>query len=66
MLRKVRTAFDDKRQRLTHDYIYNEGDLPRLNYGDIFIYGYTHIPKVQKHSNIYMINSGPIALPKEN
>jgi putative phosphoesterase len=57
---------NNRRLFLTHGHIYNEGNLPRLSKGDVFISGHTHIPKAEKKGNIIIINPGSITLPKEN
>ncbi|MFA9399278.1 MAG: phosphodiesterase [Clostridiaceae bacterium] len=51
---------------LTHGHIYNENNLPKLNNGDVFIYGHTHIPVAKNQNNIFIINPGSISIPKEN
>ncbi len=58
--------YQDRRLFLTHGHIYNEVNLPKLRDGDVFFYGHTHIPKAEKKGNIFVINPGSIALPKEN
>ncbi len=54
-----------KRLFLTHGHVFNESAMPRLNKGDAFIYGHTHIPRTECIDGIYMLNPGSIALPKE-
>lgn len=58
--------YEGKRLFLTHGHIYNEGNMPKLKDGDVFIHGHTHIPKAEKLDNIFFINPGSITLPKEN
>ena len=58
--------YNNKRLFLTHGHIYNENNLPKLQNGDVFIYGHTHIPKAEEIGNIYVINPGSITFPKEN
>lgn len=58
--------YEGKRLFLTHGHIYNEGNMPKLKDGDVFIYGHIHIPKAEKLDNIFFINPGSITLPKEN
>lgn len=58
--------YNGRRLFLTHGHVYNEGNLPKLRDGDVFAYGHTHMPKAEKSGNIYVINPGSIALPKEN
>ena len=57
--------YESKRLFLTHGHIYNPDNMPKLRDKDLFIYGHTHIPKVDKVDNIYIINPGSISLPKE-
>lgn len=58
--------YNGRRLFLSHGHIYNEGNLPKLSDGDIFMYGHTHIPVAKKQENIYIFNPGSISLPKEN
>ncbi len=51
---------------LTHGHLYGEENLPPLAPGDVFCYGHTHIPKAEKHGEIFILNPGSISLPKEN
>jgi len=55
-----------RRLFLTHGHIYHENNLPNLREGDALIYGHTHIPKLDKKGNVYIINPGSITFPKEN
>lgn len=57
--------YNDKRLFLTHGHIYNEENMVSLNKGDVFLYGHTHIPRLEKKDEIYYINPGSITLPKE-
>lgn len=56
---------DNKRFFLTHGHIYNPNNIPNLNSGDILCYGHTHIPLIEKNSNIIIFNPGSITFPKE-
>lgn len=58
--------YHGRRLFLTHGHIYHEGNLPKLKEGDAMIYGHTHVPKLEKRGNIYIINPGSITFPKEN
>ncbi len=49
---------------LTHGHIYNPENMPKLNKGDIFVSGHTHIPVLEEKNGIYIINPGSISLPK--
>lgn len=50
---------------LTHGDIHGEEDFS-YNDGDVFIYGHTHVYKLEKHNNHYFINPGSTTLPKVN
>ena len=58
--------YKGRRIFLSHGHIYNEGNMPKLNKGDVFIYGHFHIPRAEKKDDIFLINPGSITLPKEN
>ncbi|SPF39283.1 Phosphodiesterase YfcE [Candidatus Desulfosporosinus infrequens] len=58
--------YNGRRLFLTHGHIYHEDNLPKLKEGDAIIYGHTHIPKLEKKGNIFIINPGSITFPKEN
>lgn len=58
--------YNNRRIFLSHGHIYNEEVIPKLDRGDVFIYGHTHIPVVDKKKDIYIINPGSITFPKEN
>lgn len=51
---------------LTHGHIYHPENLPPLAKGDAFLYGHTHVPKIEQKNGITMINPGSITFPKEN
>lgn len=55
---------ETKRIFITHGHIYNEEHLPRLDKGDVFIYGHTHIPVLKEEKGIHIINPGSISIPK--
>jgi len=58
--------YNNKRLFLTHGHVFNGDNLPNLNENDVLIHGHTHIPVADKQGDIYLINPGSIALPKEN
>ena len=58
--------YNRKRLFLTHGHIYHEDNLPSLKEGDAIIYGHTHVPKLEKKGNIFIVNPGSITFPKEN
>lgn len=44
---------------LTHGHIYNKRFVPvALKRGDIFVYGHTHVPKLEDEAGIYFVNDG--------
>lgn len=47
----------------THGHLYNKINLPRF-YGDVFVTGHTHIPKIEKEKNIIYLNPGSIGKPR--
>ncbi|MDD2499095.1 MAG: phosphodiesterase [Desulfitobacteriaceae bacterium] len=51
---------------LTHGHHYNANNIPPLSKGDVLIFGHTHLPKAEKKGDLFIINPGSIALPKEN
>lgn len=57
---------DGVRMYLTHGHIYSFENLPKINEGDVFIQGHTHIPIAEEKYGIYFINPGSITLPKGN
>ncbi len=51
----------------THGHIYSPQKMPPLCSGDIFLYGHTHVQKLEKTGNgITLCNPGSPSLPKEN
>ncbi len=50
---------------LTHGDLYNE-DSFKYNEYDCFIYGHTHVYKLEKNDNHFVINPGSMSLPKIN
>lgn len=50
---------------LSHGHIYNKDNLPKTEFNAI-IYGHFHTHFIEKIGNTYAVNSGSIALPKEN
>lgn len=50
---------------MTHGDLYNENDFTYHN-NDVYLYGHTHVYKLEKHDNHYFINPGSTTLPKEN
>lgn len=57
--------YNNKRLFLTHGHVFNKDNMPYLSEGDVFIYGHTHIPVIEKNDKgITFINSGSISIPK--
>lgn len=50
---------------MTHGDLYEEKDFD-FNDNDVFLYGHTHVFKLEKHDNHFFINPGSTTLPKEN
>ena len=57
---------EGKRLFATHGHIYNEASLPKLQAGDFFFYGHTHLWVCKEVDGITICNPGSISLPKEN
>ena len=55
--------FNDRKIFLSHGHVYNEDNLPALKKGDIFMYGHTHIPVLEKKRSL-ILNPGSLSLPK--
>lgn len=49
----------------THGHLYHQEQLPPMVTGDILIHGHTHLPVAEKYNQIYLLNPGSSALPKE-
>ncbi|MBG9797755.1 phosphodiesterase [Brevibacillus laterosporus] len=61
------TIITDKRRIfVTHGHIYHEDHHPVLSVGDVLIHGHTHIPMAKKKGDLFILNPGSIAIPKEN
>ena len=58
--------YRSRRFFLTHGHLFNEGSLPPLAGGDVFVYGHTHLPKAEKENGVWILNPGSITLPKGN
>lgn len=55
---------DGHRLFMTHGHIYNEQNLPMINYGDVLMYGHFHKPVLEKRNGIVVFNPSSISLPK--
>lgn len=49
----------------SHGHVYQEGNLPPLKKGDIFLYGHTHVLRAEKKEEITYWNPGSVSIPKE-
>ena len=49
----------------THGHVYNNGNLPPLQTGDILLHGHTHVPACEQHETHIYINPGSVSIPKE-
>ena len=49
----------------THGHVYNNGNLPPLQAGDILLHGHTHVPACEQHETHIYINPGSVSIPKE-
>lgn len=50
---------------LTHGHVLGEQNPPHLKAGDILIQGHTHVPSSLLKTDIYYLNPGSVAIPKE-
>ena len=58
-------VLEDRNFYLSHGHIYQEGNLPPLQEGDIFVYGHTHVLRAEKKEGRIYLNPGSVSLPKE-
>ncbi|MCI9455518.1 MAG: phosphodiesterase [Oscillospiraceae bacterium] len=56
---------DGKMLFCTHGHLYHREKLPPLKKGDIFLYGHTHILKIEHWGELLAVNPGSVSLPKE-
>ena len=49
----------------THGHVYNNGNLPPLQAGDILLHGHTHVPACEQYETHTYINPGSVSIPKE-
>lgn len=50
---------------MTHGHHYDPENLPPLDAGSIFLSGHTHIPVAYQKEDLYILNPGSLALPKQ-
>ena len=55
---------DGHRFYCTHGHHYNPENLPPLAAGDLLLYGHTHLYQMEKQAEIWCLNPGSVALPK--
>lgn len=48
----------------THGHLYNEGNLPALNKGDVLLHGHTHVPTCKQTDKYVYMNPGSVSIPK--
>ncbi len=58
--------YGNRRIFMSHGHVYGPDHLPKLNQGDIFLSGHTHIPTAYEKDGIFLLNPGSISLPKQN
>ena len=51
---------------LSHGHIFSPEKLPPLSKNSVFLYGHTHVQKIEWVDGILCINPGSVTLPKEN
>ena len=56
---------EDKTFYLTHGHHENPGNLPRLNPGDVFLYGHTHVKEDTQVEGVRCLNPGSVSIPKD-
>ena len=50
---------------LSHGHIFSPAKLPPITSGTVFLYGHTHVQKIENIGGVICINPGSITLPKE-
>ncbi len=50
---------------LTHGHHENPRNLPRLNPGDVFLYGHTHVKEDIQVEGVRCLNPGSVSIPKD-
>lgn len=56
----------NKKIFLTHGHKYTYEKIPKLNNGDIYAFGHTHLPVLEKKNDLIFLNPGSISLPKND
>lgn len=50
----------------THGHLWNIENMPPLSPGDVLLHGHTHVPAKEPCGELWYLNPGSAALPKEN
>ncbi len=50
----------------THGHLFTPEEHPRLNPGDVFLFGHIHVPVCEERGGIFYLNPGSVSIPKEN
>ena len=50
----------------THGHVWNEGNPPPLQPGDVLLCGHTHIPRRHRCEGFTYANPGSVSIPKQN
>lgn len=56
---------EDKTFYLTHGHHENPRNLPRLNPGDVFLSGHTHVKEDIRVEGVRCLNPGSVSIPKD-
>ena len=51
---------------MSHGHKFSPSNLPALSEKSVFLYGHTHVKKIENVDRVVCINPGSITLPKEN
>ena len=51
---------------MSHGHKYSPTNLPPLTERTVFLYGHTHVKKIEKVGGVVCLNPGSVTLPKEN
>lgn len=54
----------DRKIFATHGHLYNRYRLPKMEKGDVFVYGHLHVPSISAEDGIFLVNSGSMAFPR--
>ena len=51
---------------LSHGHVYSPSKLPPVTKNTVFLYGHTHVQKIEYVGDTLCVNPGSVTLPKEN